>query len=60
MYKMYFVFIMVVKKLYLSDGYTFDEYFILAMGISYDELKTLEKLCYKFNRQTEEMIKISI
>ena len=47
------------EKLYSCDGYTYDEYYILAMGLSANDKIHLDWLIYGVGRTTEECIKMS-
>ena len=47
------------EKLYSCDGYTYDEYYILAMGLSSKDKAHLDGLIYGAGRTTEDCIKVS-
>ena len=45
-------------RLYSCDGYTYDEYYVLAMGIFPQEKKHLDALVHGGDRNHEEVVKL--
>ena len=45
--------------LYSCDGYTFDEYYIMAMGLSANDKRHLDSLVYGEGRTNSDMVNIS-
>ena len=47
------------ETLYSCDGYTYDEYFLLAMGIPFKDREHLDGLVFGKDRSTEDSMKLS-